>query len=125
MSDGGAALRCPGCGELHAPDERFCESCSLPLVPQERPRRLTDSVRRARRIKPQYADGDLVRVVRALSQPEAEMIEQLLLDQGIPCLVRRAPGMDVPDFLAAGARDVLVPRSGAQAAREALAPAGG
>ena len=29
---------------------------------------------------------------------------------------------DVPDFLAAGPRDVLVPESAAQAAREALAP---
>jgi hypothetical protein len=28
----------------------------------------------------------------------------------------------VPDFLAAGPRDVLVPESGAEAAREALAP---
>ncbi len=124
MSADGAMLRCPRCGELHGPDERFCERCSLPLVSQEEPRRLSDNARRARLIKPQYAEGDLVRVARAANQPEAEMIEQLLLDQGIPCLVRRAPGMDVPDFLAAGARDVLVPRSGAQAAREALAPAG-
>ena len=33
---------------------------------------------------------------------------------------QRAPGADVPDFLVAGARDILVPESGAEAAREAL-----
>lgn len=117
-------LRCPRCGELHGADERFCERCSLPLVPLGEPSEPGRRARRARQIKPQYAEGELVRVARALSQPEAEMIEQLLLEQGIPCLVRRAPGADVPDFLAAGARDVLVPSSGAQAAREALAPTG-
>jgi hypothetical protein len=35
---------------------------------------------------------------------------------------RRSGGFDVPDMLAAGPRDVLVPESGAEAAREALAP---
>ena len=36
-------------------------------------------------------------------------------------MLRRSGGFDVPDFLAAGPRDVLVPESGAEAAREALA----
>ena len=36
-------------------------------------------------------------------------------------MLRRSRGVDVPDFLAAGPRDVLVPESGAEAAREALA----
>jgi hypothetical protein len=35
-------------------------------------------------------------------------------------MLRRSGGFDVPDFLAAGPRDVLVPQSGALAAREAL-----
>ena len=35
-------------------------------------------------------------------------------------VLRRTRGFDVPDFLAAGPRDVLVPASGAQVAREAL-----
>jgi hypothetical protein len=78
--------------------------------------------RRARKIKPQYAEGQLVKVARAANQPEAEFIEALLLEEGIPSLLRRSGGADVPDFLAAGPRDVLVPESGAQAAREALAP---
>ena len=75
---------------------------------------------RARKIRPQYADGPLVRVARARHQAEAEMIENLLLEQGIPALARRSGGFDVPDFLAAGPRDILVPASGAEAAREVL-----
>ena len=34
----------------------------------------------------------------------------------MPSVLRRSPGFDVPDFLAAGPRDVLVP----EAAREVL-----
>lgn len=116
------ALRCPGCGAEHPASERFCEHCSMPLVPAGEPEKPGRAALRARRIRPQFAEGPPVRIARAQNQPEAEMIEQLLLDAGIPCLIRRAPGADVPDFLAAGARDVLVPSSGAQAAREALAP---
>jgi hypothetical protein len=75
---------------------------------------------RARKIRPQYSDGPLVRVARARHQAEAEMIEGLLLEEGIPALSKRSGGFDVPDFLAAGPRDILVPASGAEAAREAL-----
>ena len=38
-------------------------------------------------------------------------------------MTKRSGGFDVPDFLAAGPRDVLVPRSGAEAARDAAEPA--
>jgi hypothetical protein len=48
------------------------------------------------------------------------MIQGILLDQGIPSMLRRARGFDVPDFLAAGPRDVLVPESGYEAARDVL-----
>ena len=48
------------------------------------------------------------------------MIQGILLDQGIPSVLRRTRGFDVPDFLAAGPRDVLVPESGYQAARQLL-----
>jgi predicted esterase len=82
----------------------------------------TERQRRARKIKPQYSEGALVKVARAANQPEAELIEALLLDQGIPSMQRRSGGFDVPDFLAAGPRDILVPASGAEAAREALEP---
>ena len=45
------------------------------------------------------------------NQPEAELIEALLLEEGIPSMPRRSGGFDVPDFLAAGPRDILVPES--------------
>jgi hypothetical protein len=87
-------------------------------------REMSERQRKARKIKPQYAEGQLVKVAYASNQPEAELIEALLLEEGIPSMTRRSGGFDVPDFLAAGPRDVLVPESGAQAAREALAPPG-
>jgi hypothetical protein len=115
------ALVCPSCGREHAASERFCASCGMPLVhagaadaaPSARQRR-------ARKVKPQYAEGRPVKVARAGSQAEAEFIAGLLLEEGIPSMVIRAPGFDVAEFLAAGPRDVLVPESGAEAAREAL-----
>jgi hypothetical protein len=76
--------------------------------------------RAARKIKPQYSDGELVKVARAANEAEAEFIAGLLLEEGIPSMVRRSSGFDVAESLAAGPRDVLVPESGAQAAREAL-----
>jgi hypothetical protein len=82
----------------------------------------TERQRRARKVKPQYTEGPLVKVARATNQPEAELIEAMLLEEGIPSMQRRSGGFDVPDFLAAGPRDILVPESAAEAAREALAP---
>ena len=118
-----AELRCPSCGRAHPAAERFCSDCAMPLVMDAADEPDPgDLHRRARKIKPQYARGALVKVARASNQPEAEMIEGILIEEGIPSVVRRAPGADVPDFLAAGARDVLVPESAAEAAREALSP---
>ena len=74
--------------------------------------------RRARKIKPQYAEGELVKVARAKNQPEAEFIAGLLLEEGIPCLLRNSIGGYSPMI---GPREVMVPESGAEAAREALA----
>ena len=115
-------LVCPGCGRTFPREERFCASCGMPLVYMPGPRRAaSERQRRARKIKPQYAEGELVKVARAQNQIEAEFIEGLLLEEGIPSMLRRAGGFDVAEFLTAGPRDVLVPASGAQAAREALA----
>jgi pimeloyl-ACP methyl ester carboxylesterase len=76
--------------------------------------------RKAYRADPRYTEGDLVRVVQAMNQAEAEFVPALLREEGIPSMLRRTRGFDVPDMLAAGPRDVLVPRSGASAAREVL-----
>jgi zinc-ribbon domain/Putative prokaryotic signal transducing protein len=117
-------LLCPSCGREHPPDERFCETCGMPLVHvaaagAEQPA-LSERQRQARKIKPQYSEGKLVKIAGAQNGVEAEMIQGMLLEEGIPSMSQRAPGADVPDFLVAGRRDILVPESGAQAAREAL-----
>jgi hypothetical protein len=61
-----------------------------------------------------------VRVATARHQAEAELLEGMLLEEGIPSLIRRTGGFDVPDFLASGPREILVPASGAELARELL-----
>lgn len=126
-----APLVCSGCASTgHAASERFCPDCGSPLVlaaaedagvaaaaaiAREDPRR-----ERARKVRPAYGEGPLVRVAAARNQPEAELLQGLLLEEGVPSLARRSGGFDVPDFLASGPRDILVPQSGALAAREVL-----
>jgi len=61
-----------------------------------------------------------VKVAYAQSQAEAEMIQGLLSEHGIPSMLKRAPGFDVPDFLPAGPRLVLVAEEVLDLAREAL-----
>lgn len=114
-------LACPSCGSTAPAAERFCPSCGIPLVSgTEHQERVSDRHERARKIKPQLAEGRLVRVVGARNLAEAEFIQSLLLEEGVPSMLRRSAGFDVPDFLAAGPRDVLVPESGVPAAREIL-----
>jgi hypothetical protein len=107
-----------------APDERFCPTCGTPLVHGGGEAAVSDPItarqERARKIKPQFAEGELVYVVGARNQAEGEFIQGLLLEEGVPSLLKRSAGFDVPDFLAAGPRDVLVPQSGEIAAREVL-----
>lgn len=74
----------------------------------------------AGKVNPDYARGDLMRVVGARNQIEAEFIQGLLLEEGIPSILRRSAGFDVPEFLTSGPRDVMVPGSGVPAAREVL-----
>ena len=117
----GASLVCPSCASEHGDGERFCPRCGMPLVhPGGGEARVSVRQERARKIKPQYAQGTLARVAWARNQAEAELIEGMLLEEGIPSLLRRPAGFDVPDFMAAGPRDVLVPQSGLEAAREVL-----
>ena len=66
-------------------------------------------------------DPDPVQVFFAANQAEAEMIEGILASEGIPCLIQRTGSADVPDFLAAGRRQILVPASAEAKARELLA----
>ena len=116
-------LRCPSCGSAYSADERFCPDCKLPLVHDDGEgviATVSERHERARKIKPQLTEGRLVRVAGARNQAEAEFIQGLLLEEGVPSLLRRTAGFDVPDFLAAGPRDVLVPESAFVTAREVL-----
>lgn len=116
-------LVCPRCAEPHPLDERFCRLCNMPLVysgaaGEDEP--VSPRHERARKIDPRYTEGDLVRVAGAMNQAEAEFVQGLLLEEGIPSTLRRTRGFDVPDMLAAGPRDVMVPASGHDAARDVL-----
>ncbi|MBN8870429.1 MAG: DUF2007 domain-containing protein [Solirubrobacterales bacterium] len=62
-----------------------------------------------------------VKVAWAAQQAEAELLADILRQEGIPSLIKRNKGFDVPDFLAAGARDIYVPASAADRAKEILA----
>jgi hypothetical protein len=104
-----SSLRCPRCGAEHPLDERFCSECGFPLV-----------YAGYEKIDPEYTRGELVRVAGGRNQAEAELIQNLLLEEGIPSIVRRSAGFDVPDYLAGGPRDVLVAESAVGAAREML-----
>jgi Putative prokaryotic signal transducing protein len=116
-------LACPRCARKYSLEERFCLDCGMPLVyvgrGEEQP--ITEAHERARKIKPQFTGGQQVRVASANNLAEAELIQGILLEEGIPSVQRRMRGFDVPDFLAAGPRDILVPEAGADAARDLLA----
>ncbi len=115
------SLLCRNCGLSHPPDERFCRNCGRPLV-------LADgeeldpgeAARRARKVNPRLSRGEPQRVAVVANIAEGELVQGILLEEGIPSYLRRSAGFDVPDFLAAGPRDVMVPASAVEAARELL-----
>ena len=61
-----------------------------------------------------------VKVAAAPDETVALLMDGVLKDAGIPSLIQRAAGFDAPDFLAAGPRDVLVPGSLVEEARQVL-----
>jgi hypothetical protein len=117
-------LECPRCGRRAAAAERFCDDCGMPLVLARTSGQ--DAVEesearvRARKIRPELTRGPLMRAATASNQAEAELMQNMLLEEGVPSVTRRSAGFDVPDFLAAGPRDLLVPESGVNIARELL-----
>ncbi len=64
--------------------------------------------------------GKLVKVGFARNQSEAEMLQGLLIEVGIPSVLKRSGGFDNPDFLAAGPHDIWVNTDHARKARELL-----
>jgi hypothetical protein len=118
-------LVCPRCARTWPLSERFCPDCGMPLtyggvLDDDREQATSAAHQRARKIKPQYTEGPLVRVATARHQAEAELIQGVLLEEGVPSVLKRTRGFDVPDMLAAGPRDILVPASGAEVARDVL-----
>lgn len=72
-----------------------------------------------------FGDGsepDFVRVAVARNQPESELLLMLLKEAEIPAYFGRTRGFDVPDMLAAGPRDILVPAHLELDARAVLQP---
>ena len=61
-----------------------------------------------------------VKVAAAPNETDALLMDGVLKDAGVPSLIQRAPGFDAPDFLSAGPRDVLVPGSLAEEAKQLL-----
>jgi hypothetical protein len=61
-----------------------------------------------------------VKVAAAPDESVALLMDGVLSDAGIPSLIQRAAGFDAPDFLAAGPRDVLVPASLVEEAKQVL-----
>jgi hypothetical protein len=115
----GQSLVCPQCAREHRPQERFCGVCGMPLVQRadgDEPR-TSERRRKARKIKPQYTEGPLVQVARAENLAQAELLQGLLLEEGIPSMLRGSIAGYAPLI---GTREILVPESGAEAAREAL-----
>ena len=106
----------------HAEGERFCDGCGMVLT-QAGPAEagpFDERTERARKIQPRFARGEVHRVAVGLNLAEAELIQGILLEEGIPSILRRSGGFDVPDFLAAGPRDIMVPASGVETARGLL-----
>jgi hypothetical protein len=66
-------------------------------------------------------EGDeFVVVAYAQNQAEGELLQGLLRTEGVPSLLRRTAAFDVPDFLAAGPRELLVRASDEEIARDLL-----
>ncbi len=119
-------LACPTCARKYPLSERFCRDCEMPLVyvgrRGEEP--VTGAHEKARKVRPEYLGGKLVKVAWASNLAEAELLQGMLLDQGIPSSERRTRGFDVPDFLAGGPRDILVPEAAYETARELVSTTG-
>jgi len=65
-------------------------------------------------------EEDWVKVAAAPNETLALVMKGLLDEVGIPVLIQRGGGFDIPDFLSAGPRDILVPSLFAAEARNLL-----
>lgn len=70
---------------------------------------------------PRQRPVEWIRVAVAMHQPEAELLAGRLAELEIPVVIRRTT-FDVPDMLAGGPRELLVPADRALEARALLDP---
>lgn len=61
-----------------------------------------------------------MKVAVASDESAALLMDGVLKDAGIPSLVQRAAGFDAPEFLSGGPRDLLVPGSLVEEAKQVL-----
>jgi hypothetical protein len=70
-----------------------------------------------------YSDDPLVRLVGSLSEPEAEMWRELLVNEGIPAMVKNISALSVAYGASpANSFDLFVRESDLERAQELLAP---
>ena len=87
-------LACPRCATRYPLDERFCAECGMPLTyagrvdVEQEPARASARARRARS-SPSTRAATLRQVATARQQAEAEFIQMLLLEEGVPSTLRR------------------------------------
>lgn len=92
----------------------------MPLVQPGEPEPASPERERARKIDPRYTQGELVEVAFARNPSEKDLIQNILLEEGIPSIARRAGGFGLPDAVMPGPSGIFVPESGAEAARALL-----
>lgn len=61
-----------------------------------------------------------IKVAYAPNEATAGLMEGLLRETGIAVLIQRASGFDAPEFLAAGPRELMVPETELDEARQIL-----
>jgi len=122
MPAGSELLVCPGCGASRPAAELFCPDCRLPLVydpDQAVPVKLSE--RRSGLEDQAAAVGGRAGQGRVGSQSGRGRVHPGPAARGgSPEHAPPQCRFDVPDFLAAGPRDVLVARSGESTARQVL-----
>ena len=63
------------------------------------------------KVRPEYTHGDPVTVTTVRHVAEGEMLRGMLLEEGIPSMVRPAPAFAIPQALGTGPHEVVVPES--------------
>ena len=72
------------------------------------------------RVRREYTHGDLVTVTTVRHAAEGEMLRGMLLEEGIPSMVRPARGSVIPQALGAGPHELVVTESGYETAYQVV-----